>query len=124
MRMASERMTLPGRSNAWKRKRYSFLSVCGTPKIQGWEGELLPLWGEIGNESSCLGYGKDLSRYQAIAGLFVYCRYGTGTPIPAIQIDLRDYLRSSANDAAPAIDPMIFFNGRNYPEGKRLYDQY
>jgi hypothetical protein len=29
-----------------------------------------------------------------------------------------------ANDAAPAVDPMTFFNGRNYPEGKRLYDEY
>jgi hypothetical protein len=29
-----------------------------------------------------------------------------------------------ANDAAPAIDAMTFFNGRNYSEGKRLYDEY
>ena len=41
-----------------------------------------------------------------------------------VEVDPPWFVRSAANDAAPAIDAMTFFNGRNYPEGKRLYDQY
>jgi hypothetical protein len=40
------------------------------------------------------------------------------------EVDPPWLVRSAANDAAPAVDPMTFFNGRNYPEGKRLYDQH
>jgi len=41
-----------------------------------------------------------------------------------VLVDPPWFVRSAANDAAPAVDAMTFFNGKPYAIGKRDYDNY